>query len=189
VPDPPVIADADTGTNEDTVRGRSAASERRRRAHIRTRVAERRVPEGKRVTVEEMVLKVRAAVAARTDPGFVIIGRTDALAVHGWDEAEARARAYHDAGADLVFVDGLKTRADVDEAARRLRGIPQLVSTWHITPEEARDLGFAVYIHLGIMLRHFAAFRASLEELRSTGRVDLSPEAERVEPIVELLQE
>lgn len=38
------------------------------------------------------------------------------------------------------------------------------------------------------MLRHFAAFRASLEELRDTGRVDLSPEAERVELIVELLR-
>ena len=45
---------------------------------------------------------------ARTDPDFVIIARTDALAPHGWDEALERVHAYRDAGADLVFVDGIK---------------------------------------------------------------------------------
>lgn len=193
VPDIPVIADADTGYgNEVNVARTVAVYERAGVAalHIEDQEWPKRCGflEGKRVIpMADMVLKVRAAVEARTDPGLVIIARTDALAPHGWDEAEPRARAYREAGADMVFVDGLKTRADVEDAARRLRGIPQLLNHWEITPDEAHDLGFAIYIHTGLMLRHVADFRASLDELHATGRVALAPGDERVEPIVELL--
>jgi 2-methylisocitrate lyase-like PEP mutase family enzyme len=194
VPDLPVIADADTGYgNEANVARTVEVYERAGVAalHIEDQEWPKRCGymEGKRVIpLEEMVLKVRAAVAARRDPGLVIIARTDALAPLGWDAAERRARAYREEGADMVFVDGLKTREDVTEAARRLRGIPQLLNNWLATPEEARELGFAVYIHVGIMLRHFADFRRALEELRDTGGVTLEEGEERVEPIVDLLR-
>jgi 2-methylisocitrate lyase-like PEP mutase family enzyme len=193
VPGLPVIADADTGYgNEANVARTVQVYERAGVAalHIEDQEWPKRCGylEGKRVIpAEEMVTKVRAAVGARSNPSLVLIARTDALAPHGWDEAERRARAYREAGADMVFVDGLKTRADVEEAWRRLRGIPQLLNHWEITPEDARQLGFALYIHTGIMLRHVAAFRASLAELRDTGRLALAPGDERVEPIVELL--
>lgn len=56
------------------------------------------------VSQELMVAKIREAVAARTDPDFVIIARTDAARPHGIDEALRRAEAYHRAGADALFV-------------------------------------------------------------------------------------
>jgi len=53
---------------------------------------------------EEMVAKIKAARAARTDPDFVIIGRTDAMRTDGYEEGIARANLYFDAGADMVMV-------------------------------------------------------------------------------------
>jgi len=190
----PVIADADTGYgNETTVARTIALYERAGVAalHIEDQEWPKRCGflEGKRVIpAAEMVLKVRAAVAARSDPGLVVIARTDALQPNGWDDAVARAKAYRDAGADLVFVDGLRDRAAVERAARELDGTPQLLNSWLITPQEARAMGFAVYIHIGTMLRHFLGFRASLDELRETGVVALAPGEESIEPITSLLR-
>ncbi|MBI5949673.1 MAG: isocitrate lyase/PEP mutase family protein [Chloroflexi bacterium] len=189
----PVIADADTGYGNE--RNVAQAVERYERAgvaalHIEDQEWPKRCGflEGKRVIPrDEMVLKLKAAVAARTDPGLVIIGRTDALQPNGWDDAIGRARAYREAGADMVFVDGLKDRAAVERAAEDLRGIPQLLNSWLVTPAEAQAMGFAAYIHVGVMLRHFADFRASLVELRDTGTVALAAGDERVEPITRLL--
>ena len=134
------------------------------------------------------MLKVKAALAARTDPSFVFIARTDALQPNGWEDAVDRAKAYRDAGADLVFVDGLKDRESIEKAAEALRGIPQVLNNWLISPEEAQGLGFALYIHIGTMFRHFAAFRDSLNELHTTGAIALNPEDARVGPITELLE-
>lgn len=189
----PVIADADTGYGNETNIARTVALYERAGVaalHIEDQEWPKRCGflEGKRVIpAEEMVLKVRAAVAARTDPGLVIIARTDALQPNGWDDAIARLRSYREAGADAVFMDGLKTRALVEAAARDLAGIPQLLNSWLVTPTEARQMGFAIYIHLGVMLRHFADFQAALQELRDTGRVHVPRESLSVEPITRLL--
>jgi methylisocitrate lyase len=59
------------------------------------------------VSKEEMVDRVKAAVDARTDPGFVIMARTDALAVEGLDAAIDRACAYVEAGADMIFPEAM----------------------------------------------------------------------------------
>jgi methylisocitrate lyase len=67
-----------------------------------------------------MQAKIRAAVAARTDPDFVLIARTDARAVHGIDEALARAKAYLDAGADMIFPEALETPAEFERFAREI---------------------------------------------------------------------
>lgn len=191
----PVIADADTGYgNEENVARTVRVYERAGVAALH--IEDQEWPKqcgflpGKRVIpVEDMILKVRAAVAARTDPGLVIIARTDALEPHGWDDALDRARRYRDAGADMVFIDGLRDRPAIERAARELEGIPQLLNSMLVTPEEAAAMGFAVYIHLGVMLRHFADFRAALDELRTTGRVALGHEAASVEPITALLRQ
>ncbi len=189
----PVIADADTGYgNETNVAHTVAAYERAGVAalHIEDQEWPKRCGflEGKRVIpLDEMVAKVRAACAARTDESLVIIARTDALAPNGWDDALARARAYRGAGADLVFIDGLKTRDDVERAASELKGTPQLLNSWLLTPDEAATLSFAIYIHLGVMLRHFADFRESLSELRERGSVSLSPGDDSVEAVTRLL--
>ena len=189
----PVIADADTGYGNETNIARTIAVYERAGVaalHIEDQEWPKRCGflEGKRVVpLDEMVTKVRAAVTARTDPGLIIIARTDALQPNGWDDAIARARAYREAGADMVFVDGLKTREIIEQAARDLDGIPQLLNTWLITPAEARAMGFAIYIHLGVMMRHFADFRDSLAELRDTGGVALTHGDASVEPITKLL--
>jgi len=189
----PVIADADTGYGNETNVARTVELYERAGVaalHIEDQEWPKRCGflEGKRVIPRaDMVLKVRAAVGARRDPGTVVIARTDAFAPLGWDEAVSRANAYREAGADLVFVDGLKSRADIERAARDLDGIPQLLNSWLLTPEEADALGFRLYIQLGMMLRHFADFRRSLAELRETGRVSLDPADATVEPITCLL--
>lgn len=189
----PLIADADTGYGNETNVARTVALYERAGVaalHIEDQDWPKRCGflEGKRVIPrEEMVLKVRAAVAARTDRGLVIIARTDALQPNGWDDAVARARAYHAAGADLVFIDGLKSREVIERAAGDLRGVPQLLNTWLITPAEAKEMGFAIYIHLGVMMRHFADFRDTLAELRDTGRISLKAGDASVDPITNLL--
>lgn len=70
---------------------------------------------------QAMMAKIKAAVAARRDPGFVIIARTDARAVHGLDDALDRARAYLDAGADMIFPEALESE---QEFARFAAEIP-----------------------------------------------------------------
>lgn len=179
----PVIADADTGYgNEANVARTVAVYERAGVAglHIEDQEWPKRCGflEGKRVIpVEEMELKVRAAVAARRDPATVIIARTDALAPLGREEAAERARRYAAAGADLLFIDGLKDRETIAWAAEELRGLPLVLNTWLLTPGEAAALGFRLYLHLGVMLRHFEEFRRALWELQETGRVALGEDA------------
>lgn len=76
------------------------------------------------IDAREMAKKVEAAVAARRDPDFLIVARTDALAVEGIDGAIRRARMYADAGADLVFPDAVRgedqIRRFVDESGTRI---------------------------------------------------------------------
>ena len=59
----------------------------------------------------------RSAATRAAISNLVIIARTDALAVNGWDDVVRRARAYREAGADLIFVDGIKTLDDLKHYA------------------------------------------------------------------------
>ena len=67
----------------------------------------------KRCSTEEYLTKLRAALWARKDPDFVIMARTDATAVYGVDEAINRARVYASEGADMLFIEALKTKEDM----------------------------------------------------------------------------
>jgi 2-methylisocitrate lyase-like PEP mutase family enzyme len=82
--------------------------------------------EGKQVIpAEEMAGKVRAMVAVRARLGadIVINARTDAFAPHGLHEAIFRANLYLDAGADMVFIDGIATRRDIERAVHEIHGL------------------------------------------------------------------
>ena len=70
--------------------------------------------EVKLLTLEEGVGKMKAALAARRDPRLVIAGRTSALAVTGIEDTLARVRAYEAAGVDVIFLVGMRTRAQLD---------------------------------------------------------------------------
>ena len=73
------------------------------------------------VPVEEMTGKLRAAVEARSDADFLIVARTDARAVEGFDAAVKRAHAYLEAGADAIFPEALESEKEFREFARRVR--------------------------------------------------------------------
>jgi methylisocitrate lyase len=76
------------------------------------------------IAAEEMAGKVRACAAVRNrlDKDFIINARTDAFSVHGLDEAIRRCNLYLEAGADLAFIDGIKTKADIARAVERIKG-------------------------------------------------------------------
>jgi methylisocitrate lyase len=76
------------------------------------------------VDADEMAGKVRACadVRNRLDKDFIINARTDAFAVHGLDEAIRRCNLYLEAGADLAFIDGIKTKTDIQKAVKALKG-------------------------------------------------------------------
>jgi len=126
----PVMADVDTGggnaVNAATVTARLIAMGVAG-MNIEDQVFPKRCGHmaGKEViSAEEMAGKVRACadVRARLDPDFVLNARTDAFAVHGLDEAIRRCNLYLEAGADLAFIDGIRSRADIERAVRELKG-------------------------------------------------------------------
>ncbi len=123
--------------------------------------------------MEEHVQKVRAALDARRDPDFVIIARTDALAVNGWEDTVRRCRAYRDAGADLVFVDGVKTRDDLKTYATALAGIPKVFNGADpvATTGEADALGFDLMLAGYTLTVVYEAVKRAMEELRDAGAI------------------
>jgi 2-methylisocitrate lyase-like PEP mutase family enzyme len=76
----------------------------------------------------EMVQKIKAAVDARQDPDFVIIARTDARTTLGLDEALDRGAAYHEAGADLLFIESPETTDEMERICAAFRGIVPVLS-------------------------------------------------------------
>ncbi len=123
----PVISDADTGFGEPlaverTVRQYEAAG--LAGLHLEDQENPKRCGHlnGKSlVPTEVMVAKLLAAVAARQDPSFVIIARTDARGVDGFDAAVGRARAYLAAGADMIFPEALETAAEFEAFAKAVQ--------------------------------------------------------------------
>lgn len=109
--------------------------------------------EGKQVIPkEEMVAKLRAAAYARQDPDTVLIARTDAVAVNGYEDAIDRAIAYRDAGADVIFVEAMQTHDQVQNAAARV-GAPLMANmvehgkTPLDTAENLFAMGFRIAIY------------------------------------------
>ena len=156
--DLPLIADADTGYgNPINVRRTIHEYERAGVAglHIEDQVWPKKCGhmEGKQVIpMDEMIQKVRAAVDARQDPDFVIIARTDANAVHGLEDAIRRGKAYHEAGADVIFIEAPRSMTELRSIAQAFPGVPLLFNwaesgkTPPLPLEEIRTLGFKLVI-------------------------------------------
>ena len=157
VVDIPVIADADTGYGGIlNVRRTVRQYERTGVAaiHIEDQESPKRcghLDDKRVIAVEDMVPKIRAAVDARTDDDFTIIVRTDALAVTGWDDSMHRCEEYIKAGADVLFVEALRTPEDAERVAKNL-DIPLLynyVETGKsplLSTAELEQLGFKIVI-------------------------------------------
>lgn len=190
----PLVCDADTGYGNAINVTRTVQEYERAGAaalHLEDQVWPKRCGflEGKEVIpCESMVAKVRAACDARDDPDFVVIARTDALQPHGWDEAVRRAETYHAAGADLVFVDGIRTRSDLDTYAERLADLPRVYNGQLMPAREVEARGFRLMLHTGTLGVVYLALREALAELRTSGRILAAEGPEAFSEILRLLR-
>ena len=170
----PVIADANTAYGNPLNAWRTVRDYERSGVagiHIEDQVAPKKCGffEGKDVIPkDEAVQKIRAAVDARTDPDFVIIARSDALVVNGWEDTVDRCRAYHEAGADLVFVDGIQSLRDLEIYADLLSDVPRMYNG-ELPVSESQRLGFKIQIHRGPMFSLHTAIKGFMSELLDTG--------------------
>src|SRR5205814_3069460 len=125
---------------------------------------------------EDWLAKIRAAAAARQDPNFTIIARTDARAVAGFDEAIARANAALAAGADMAFVEAPQTLEEVAAVPRLVKGPCLLNVVWRgKTPDvdfaDAEKAGYKLAIVPGMLFKAvLGVCDATLAELRKGGR-------------------
>lgn len=185
--DIPVIADADTGYGGAlSVRRTVREFERSGVAglHIEDQVPSKRCAYFSGVELisnEEMAVKVRSAVDARTDADFLIIARTDALQVSGLEDAVTRAQAYLAAGADAIFVNALEDRDSI-QAVRRALPNALLIFNFNSSSRKAvRDMhepgemGYGLTILPGsVRLAVLHTVRKMLAGLSASGSFDAS---------------
>jgi|TARA_B100001013_G_scaffold42931_1_gene22700 2-methylisocitrate lyase-like PEP mutase family enzyme len=185
--DVPVICDADTGYGnplnvQRTVREYEAAGVAG--IHIEDQLFPKKCGffDGKQViSSEEMVNKIHAALDARTDPDFVVIARCDAYAVTGWEDTVRRCKEYSDAGADVVFVDGIKSEEDLQAYAKDLPNLHRMYNGDLFSTQEVAALGYKLMICGGTIWLIYQQLRDSFAELKATGKVDTSRYGSRLE--------
>lgn len=128
----PLLVDADTGFGSAFNIARTIEEFERAGAagcHIEDQVAAKRCghrPGKQIVSLEEMVDRIKAAVAARKDPNFVIMARTDALANEGIEKAIERSKAYIQAGADMLFPEALTELSQYQKFKDALPNVPSM---------------------------------------------------------------
>ncbi|MBW2270389.1 MAG: isocitrate lyase/PEP mutase family protein, partial [Deltaproteobacteria bacterium] len=177
----PAICDADTGYGNPLNVQRTVREYERAGAaalHLEDQVWPKRCGffEGKEVIpLEEHVQKIRSACDAREDPDLVVIARSDALQTDGWDAVEERARAYRDAGADLIFVDGLKAEADVDTYCERLRGLPLAYNGVFGVPDDLAARGIQLVLNGAPFAATVGAVSEAMQKL-AAGQAASRPE-------------
>ena len=130
------------------------------------------------VSRAEMVQKIRAAADARNDPDLVIMARTDAIAVNGFEDAIERAAAYIEAGADMTFVEAPRSEEQMREIPKRLP-VPQLVNivAGGLTPMIEFDvlakMGFAMVLYANAALQaSVAGMQKVLGHLNARGSLE-----------------
>jgi 2-methylisocitrate lyase-like PEP mutase family enzyme len=181
----PVIADADTGYGNELTAPRTVREYERRGVaglHIEDQGFPKKcghLDNKVIVPLEEYVAKIRAAAAARRDPDFLLIARTDSRAAAGFDEAIRRANAALEAGADMAFVEAPQTMEEVAAAVPRLVKGPCLLNiVWRgKTPDlalaEAEAMGYRLAILPGLLFK--AVMGICEEVLAETKRLGRHP--------------
>ncbi|MEM0119896.1 MAG: methylisocitrate lyase [Thermoprotei archaeon] len=181
----PLIVDIDTGFGEALNVGRTVRELELAGAagvHIEDQVMPKKcghLPNKEVVGVEDMVKKILAAVESRRN-GLLVVARTDARAVEGFDEAVERARVYVRAGADMIFPEALESEEEFKEFARKveaplLANMTEFGKTPYIPVSKFREMGYKVVIFpmtaFRVMLR--AIERAYTELFASGTQVNL----------------
>jgi 2-methylisocitrate lyase-like PEP mutase family enzyme len=133
------------------------------------------------IDTAEMVGKIKAAVDARHDSGLLIMARTDARGVHGFEAAVERAHAFAEAGADILFVEATETADEIRALPRRL-GPPQLMNmviggrTPIFSAQELSEIGYGIVLYANAaLLGAVAGMQKALAVLRETRRLDEDP--------------
>lgn len=180
--DVPVIADADTGYGNELNATRTVREYERRGVaglHIEDQGFPKKcghLDNKVIVPLDEYLAKVRAAVAARQNPDFVIIARTDARAVLGFEEAIRRANAALEAGADVAFVEAPQTLEEVAAVPRLVKGACLLNVVWRgKTPDiaftDAQRAGYRLAIVPGLLFKAvIGVCDAMLAQLKAAGQ-------------------
>lgn len=175
VTDLPTLVDADTGFGEPLNAARTVRLLEERGlagCHLEDQVNPKRCGHLDNKTVvprEEMARRIEAAIGARQDPGFLICARTDARAIEGLPAAIDRAKAYVDAGADMIFPEALSDEREF-EAFRAAISAPLLANMTEfgksklLTVSALQDIGFNLVIYPVTALR--LAMGAVIEGLR-----------------------
>ena len=180
----PLIVDADTGFgNALNVRHTVRVLERAGADCIQfeDQVAPKRCGHfsGKEViSTEEAVAKIKAAVDARIDPDLLIMARTDACAVQGFEAAIERAQKFSEAGADILFVEAVESADEIRRLPQRLDK-PQLMNmviggkTPIFGTDELGELGYGIVLYANAALQGaLAGMQKALTVLRETHRID-----------------
>ena len=158
----PMLVDADTGWENPKLTVREMIREGAAGIHLEDQVEAKRCGHlaGKQlVPAKEMVARLNAAVAGKTDPQFVIMARTDAAGVEGIDAAIERAKLYHAAGADMIFAEALTTLAEYRKFTAAVKipvlaNITEFGKTPLFTTDELQSAG------VRLALYPLSAFRA-----------------------------
>lgn len=181
----PVIADADTGYGNAVNLVRTVREFERvgvAAIHIEDQITPKRCGhlDGKEViALAEMEAKLKAALAARTDPDFVIIARTDARGVNGLDDAIERARAFAKLGVDAIFVEAPQSEQELADIPRRLPGVALLVNVFKggktpmLPMERLEKMGYRIAIYPSETQRAaIHAMRSALATLKRDGTTE-----------------
>ena len=174
--DLPVLVDADNGYGDEKTIAHSVRTYERMGVSalmIDDLVLPKRKTGKVLMPAEQMMKNLRAAVAARENPDTFFIGRTDALTELGMDEARRRAEQYLEAGADGIFIEGIRT-VDELELAGRSFDVPQLANMMEggnlpvLKPSELAQMGFQMSIYgISLLVRITRLMRESLADLKS----------------------
>jgi methylisocitrate lyase len=196
----PVIVDADTGYGEVECAIRTVVEYDRAGAaglHVEDQVFPKRCGhlDGKElVPAEVMCDKVAAMAKHRPNPDFVIIARTDARHVSGFDEAVRRANLYRAAGADCIFPEGLESEAEFASFAKASPGLllanmTEFGKTPDITAKRFEELGYRIVIYpLSMMRLAMGHVVRGLEALARDGSVrSVLPEMQTRKDLYDLL--
>ena len=181
----PIIADADTGYGNAVNLVRSVREFERAGVaaiHIEDQITPKRCGhlDGKEViSLEEMELKLKAALAARSDPDFCIIARTDARGVNGFEDAVKRANAFARLGVDAIFFEAPQSEAELEEIPKRVPNIPLLVNVFKggktpmLPMERLEKMGFRIAIYPSETQRAaIHAMRSALSTLKRDGTTE-----------------
>ena len=185
----PVIADADTGYGNALNVTRTVREYERADVaaiHIEDQVSPKRCGhlEGKElISLDEYIAKIRAAVAARQDPEFIIIARTDAIIVTGFEDAVNRANTALSNGADVAFIESPRTMDEVTDIPQKVNG-PCLFNavTGGKTPNlsmcDVRDIGYRIAILPSLLTSAImSACDQALADFKST---DMPPDSKNL---------